>query len=148
MTPAKKPRAKKSAPPAAAAPTCEWFARCGRPATGTTLHPVLSAVPTCDRCHQFATGAPRAPAAAAPVFVKGDRVRSHDFEPRPGRGACYVEGKVIAVDTDRNVYAISCSVDVFDGVDMAGSERSRVGRVIFAPVELMLGDYPGRIERV
>lgn len=32
------------------ATTCEWFALCGRPATGTTSHPVLGAVPTCDRC--------------------------------------------------------------------------------------------------
>ena len=145
MTP-KKSAPKKSAKPAAG-PTCEWFAGCGKPATGTTPHPVLSAVPTCDRCHEFATGAPRAPAVAAAI-VKGDRVRSYDFEPRPGRGACYVEGKVIGVDPDRNNYAIMCSVDVFDGVDMAGSERSRVGRVVFACMELMLGEYPGRIERL
>lgn len=35
-------------------PTCKWFARCGRSATGTTPHPVLGAVPTCDRCAAFA----------------------------------------------------------------------------------------------
>jgi hypothetical protein len=38
---------------------CAWFARCGRPATGTTPHPVLGDVPTCDRCHRFATGKDR-----------------------------------------------------------------------------------------
>jgi hypothetical protein len=34
---------------------CEWFALCPRPATGTTPHPVLGDVPTCDKCHKFAT---------------------------------------------------------------------------------------------
>lgn len=29
---------------------CEWFALCENPATGTTPHPILGAVPTCDRC--------------------------------------------------------------------------------------------------
>lgn len=38
-------------------PTCQWFAGCGRPATGTTPHPILGAVPTCDRCAEFAGGA-------------------------------------------------------------------------------------------
>lgn len=40
----------------AQAPVCGWFLNCGRPATGTTPHPVLGEVPTCDRCHGFATG--------------------------------------------------------------------------------------------
>jgi hypothetical protein len=148
MTASKKPRAKKSAPPAATGPTCEWFANCGQPATGTTPHPVLSAVPTCDRCHQFATGKPRAPAVKLACIATGDRVRSYDFEPRPGRGACYVEGAVCGVNPERNVYAISCSVDVFDGVDMAGSAASRVGKIIFSPMELVVGEYPGRITRL
>lgn len=38
---------------------CEWFALCDRAATGTTPHPILGAVPTCDRCHEFATGEER-----------------------------------------------------------------------------------------
>lgn len=33
--------------------TCAWFAGCGRPATGSTSHPVLGSVPTCDRCAAF-----------------------------------------------------------------------------------------------
>lgn len=37
------------------AQACQWFARCGRPATCTTPHPVLGDVPTCQRCHDFAT---------------------------------------------------------------------------------------------
>jgi hypothetical protein len=37
---------------------CGWFAGCGRPATGTTPHPILGEVPTCDRCAAFA-GHPR-----------------------------------------------------------------------------------------
>lgn len=35
---------------------CRWFARCDRPATGTTPHPVFGDVPTCDRCAAFARG--------------------------------------------------------------------------------------------
>lgn len=34
---------------------CEWFLHCNEPATGTTPHPILGDVPTCDRCHKFAT---------------------------------------------------------------------------------------------
>lgn len=35
---------------------CGWFARCTRPATGTTAHRILGQVPTCDRCAAFAAG--------------------------------------------------------------------------------------------
>lgn len=34
---------------------CQWFLRCDNAATGTTPHPVLGDVPTCDRCAAFAT---------------------------------------------------------------------------------------------
>lgn len=34
---------------------CRWFAGCTNEATCTTPHPVLGDVPTCDRCHKFAT---------------------------------------------------------------------------------------------
>lgn len=34
--------------------TCKWFLMCTRPATGTTQHPILGAVPTCDECRKFA----------------------------------------------------------------------------------------------
>ncbi len=30
--------------------TCQWYARCARPARGVVLHPVLDAVPTCGAC--------------------------------------------------------------------------------------------------
>lgn len=29
---------------------CEYFAGCTRPAVGTTPHPILGAVPTCQQC--------------------------------------------------------------------------------------------------
>lgn len=38
---------------------CRWFLRCTNTATGSTHHPVLGSVPTCDRCHKFATGQTR-----------------------------------------------------------------------------------------
>ena len=33
---------------------CMWFAACDNPATGTTPHPILGDVPTCDRCAERA----------------------------------------------------------------------------------------------
>ena len=39
---------------------CHWFALCRNDATGSTPHPILGDVPTCDRCHKFATGENRA----------------------------------------------------------------------------------------
>lgn len=38
---------------------CHWFARCDRSATGMTPHSVMGDLPTCDRCHKFATGEER-----------------------------------------------------------------------------------------
>lgn len=38
---------------------CRWFLKCKNPVTGTTPHPILGDVPTCDRCHKFATGEER-----------------------------------------------------------------------------------------
>ena len=35
--------------------TCQWFLLCDRPAVCFTPHPVLGSVPTCQRCHDFAT---------------------------------------------------------------------------------------------
>ena len=34
---------------------CRWFLRCDNPATTTVPHPILGAVPCCDRCAKFAT---------------------------------------------------------------------------------------------
>lgn len=33
---------------------CAWFIGCPRDATGTTEHPALGDVPTCDRCANYA----------------------------------------------------------------------------------------------
>lgn len=34
--------------------TCRWFLRCTNPATTTAQHPILGAVPCCDKCADFA----------------------------------------------------------------------------------------------
>lgn len=39
--------------------SCQWFAKCTNYATCNTPHPVLGNVPTCDRCHKFATTHPK-----------------------------------------------------------------------------------------
>lgn len=41
------------------ADACRWFLLCPNPATGTTPHPILGDVPTCPKCHKFATGKER-----------------------------------------------------------------------------------------
>ena len=42
--------------PDAESTRCQWFLLCDQTATGTTPHPVMGPVPTCDRCHRFAIG--------------------------------------------------------------------------------------------
>lgn len=32
---------------------CEWFAMCANAATTTREHPILGAVPICDRCDAY-----------------------------------------------------------------------------------------------
>lgn len=44
---------------------CGWFTFCFNLATGTTDHPILGAVPTCDSCHKFTTMADEADEHAA-----------------------------------------------------------------------------------
>lgn len=41
--------------PVKRAELCEWFALCDRPATTYVQHPVLGAVPCCQRCAERAT---------------------------------------------------------------------------------------------
>lgn len=49
--------AKKRKSASAGKQQCEWFAGCKNPATGSTPHPVFpNGVPTCPKCHKFATG--------------------------------------------------------------------------------------------
>jgi len=35
--------------------SCQWFAKCENEATCTTRHPIFGDIPTCERCHKFAT---------------------------------------------------------------------------------------------
>ena len=57
--------AKKRKSASAGKQQCEWFAGCKNPATGSTPHPVFpNGVPTCPKCHKFATGEERGIAEA------------------------------------------------------------------------------------
>lgn len=58
---------------------CGWFALCRKPATGYTKHPVLGSVPTCTRCHYFATDECR-------VSVRSAALRATDNLPTQNRG--------------------------------------------------------------
>lgn len=33
---------------------CQWFAKCGNPATVAIPHPILGHVPACDECNAWA----------------------------------------------------------------------------------------------
>jgi len=80
----------------------------------------------------------------------GDRIRSYDFEPIPGRGRCYVEGTVVKI-TDApgyNAFVIDVDCDVFDD-NVILFEEGRVGMKIFAPIACSeWSEYEGRITKI
>lgn len=82
------------------------------------------------------------------VAKVGEVVRAYDFKPMSGREDCYVEGKIIGV-TDKvgyKAYEIICGRDVFDGKrSQEGDKGSRVGKIVFVPMEVSFMEYDARI---
>jgi hypothetical protein len=81
-------------------------------------------------------------------FEKNDVIRSYDFKPMFGRPDCFVEGRVIELTTEPGYRAIKIRVlvDEFDGKRF--EERgygSRVGEIVFVPLEVSYNEYPGRV---
>jgi hypothetical protein len=84
----------------------------------------------------------------AEKFEKNDVIRSYDFKPMFGRPDCFVEGRVIELTTEPGYRAIKIRVlvDEFDGKRF--EERgygSRVGEIVFVPLEVSYNEYPGRV---
>jgi hypothetical protein len=79
------------------------------------------------------------PAVAHDPFNVGDLLRSHDFEERerPGRGACYCEGKLLSYEWREGCwrYVIRVTREVWNGAESPRTAAfSKVGRTIFPPI--------------
>lgn len=85
-------------------------------------------------------------------FNVGDLIRAQDFEDRPGRGPCYVEGQVTEVNAEGNAratfahYVILATRDVWDGEELY-HDSSRIGRRVNVPMETSM-DWDGRVQRL
>lgn len=78
----------------------------------------------------------------------GDTIRGYDFKPMAGRNDCYVEGVVerISTETGFKAFKVTCTKDVFDGSEVKKGEKgSRVGKVVFIPLEVSFMEYDARI---
>lgn len=76
----------------------------------------------------------------------GDTIRAHDFMPRPGVGACYIEGKVLDdADTSLNClcYKIEVTARMWDGQPREADEP-----VMYVPHEVSFMEWDGRVERI
>lgn len=78
---------------------------------------------------------------------RGDVIRGYDFKPMQGRNDCYVEGTVEGVTNEMGykAYKVTCTKDVFDGVDTPKGKGSRVGKIVFVPMEVSFMEYDARI---
>ena len=84
----------------------------------------------------------------AEKFEVRDVIRSYDFKPMYGRSDCFVEGRVIELTNEPGYHAakIRVLVDEFDGKRFEEvGYGSRVGEIVFVPLEVSYNDYPGRI---
>ena len=74
----------------------------------------------------------------------GDIIRGHDFMPRPGVGACYIEGKVLD-DADMTLgclcYKIKVTARMWDGQPSEADEP-----VMYVPHEVSIMEWDGRVE--
>lgn len=94
------------------------------------------------------TTPPAAAAHTSIAFAPGDRIRSHDFEPRPGRGDCYIEGTIESIDTDSGVIYFTADLDMWDGRDVTHEATSRAGMRCRTPRRLLLSEWNGRLQKI
>lgn len=80
------------------------------------------------------------------AFV-GDTIRGYDFKPMVGRNDCYVEGVVERITDERGykAFKVTCTKDVFDGKENPKGKGSRVGKIVFIPMEVSFMEYDARI---
>ena len=79
--------------------------------------------------------------------VVGDTIRGYDFKPMVGRNDCYVEGTVEGVTNEvgYKAFKVTCTKDVFDGSEQPKGKGSRVGKIVFVPMEVSFMEYDARI---
>lgn len=77
----------------------------------------------------------------------GQIIRGYDFKPMAGRNDCYVEGVVESFSTEMGykAFKITCTKDVFDGQENPKGEGSRVGKIVFIPMQVDFMEYDARI---
>jgi hypothetical protein len=81
------------------------------------------------------------------IATVGDVIRAYDFKPMVGRSDCFVEGVVESItnETGYKAYKITCMSDFFDGKFRKGVRSSRVGKIVFVPMEVSFMEYDARI---
>ena len=81
------------------------------------------------------------------IASRGDVIRGYDFKPMVGRNDCYVEGTVEGVTNEvgYKAYKVTCTKDVFDGAEQPKGKHSRVGKIVFVPMEVSFMEYDARI---
>lgn len=77
----------------------------------------------------------------------GQIIRGYDFKPMAGRNDCYVEGVVERITTEPGykAFKITCTKDVFDGEVQPKGKESRLGRIVYIPLEVSFMEYDARI---
>jgi len=77
----------------------------------------------------------------------GDVIRGYDFKPMEGRNDCFAEGVVERVTNEPGyaAFKITCTKDVFDGEVQPKGKHSRVGRIVYIPLEVSFMEYDARI---
>tara|TARA_R100000458_G_C8251335_1_gene228240 strand:+ start:1090 stop:1335 length:246 start_codon:yes stop_codon:yes gene_type:complete len=75
-------------------------------------------------------------------FKIGDKIRSYDFKPMPGRGDCYMDGVVTQVSN--GLITFTCTRQVFDGIDVSEHSGS-IDADVQTPAKFMM-DWDGRLE--
>jgi len=73
----------------------------------------------------------------------GDVIRSYDFKPMVGREDCFVEGEVLALTNEQgyDAYKIRVTKDSWSDA----TDKGRVGKIVFVPVEVSFMEYAGRV---
>ncbi len=79
----------------------------------------------------------------------GKMIRAYDFQPHEDRAECFVEGKVIRHDKNREgayMLVIHCTIDVFGGERLPVEKYSRAGEEVFVPMEISASsEYDNRV---
>jgi hypothetical protein len=81
------------------------------------------------------------------VAQEGQIIRAYDFKPMAGREDCFVEGVVERVTTEAGfkAFKVTCTKDVFGGEVQPKGKHSRVGKIVFVPMEVSFMEYDARI---